>query len=333
MAMMTLSAALTGSTGPSTSRSMTGKPLRDRVFLGASFGDPRSVLTKLPLLEAKLGKRLDIASAFVDWSHVLGSADEIKLARGGATKVLLSWEPFGVRFTDVTDGRKDGYLREVASSVRRFPHLLYVRPWPEMNASWSSWQPTESGRQQDGGTPQEFVAAWRYMVSFLRGQGVANLRFVFSVDASENSTNTDVELLWPGAAYVDLIGIDGYNWGASVPGPKDSGDRWDSFTTIFAGMYERLTKLHPSTAIWITEFGCKDTSREDNANYPRQSSPRDPHNSKAAWLRDVLSLTSFPQLEALVYFNNRKERDWRMESPPEALAAFRSALWSREPPR
>lgn len=298
-------------------------PLSSHMVFGAYTPDLPSSPGALTALEQQLGHNVAIASGFVDWKYVFGGPSEVSLAAGGRRTVLLSWEPNGVRFTDVTSGAEDSYLQQIASSMRQYPYTLYVRPWPEMNGPWSSWQPTANGSHSDGGTPKQFIAAWRYLVTFMRSRGVDNLKFVFNPDASTFSGTTPISDIWPGSQYVDVMAMDGYNWGNSALGAIDTGDRWQSFDEIFAPMYRILTSLDSTAPVWIAEFGCKEPTEEDDWNYPTESSPIDPAHDKGTWIRQALASAAFPRITALVYFDKSKERDWRLDSSPGALAAAR----------
>lgn len=193
-------------------------PLSTHVAFGAAVPELPAGRTDLLALEDTLGAHLQIASAFVDWSYVPGGVNEAWMADGGARGLLLSWEPNGIRFTDVSSGKEDSYLQKAATSMLAYPYTLRVRPWPEMNANWSTWQPTAGGGKTNGATPAQFVAAWRYLVTFFRRRGVNNLKFVFNPDSSNWPANTPVSSIWPGSDYVDLLGIDRYNWGNGSAG-------------------------------------------------------------------------------------------------------------------
>ncbi len=296
-----------------------GATLGSDLMFGASIPDLPSGSADLPALEARLGSPLQIASTFVDWSYVIGGPNELRMADGGARKVLLSWEPWGVRFADVTAGKQDAYLQRVATSMRAFPYTVYVRPWPEMNANWSSWQPTADGSKPDGGTPTQFVAAWRYLVDFFHHGDVTNLRFVFNPDSSNWSSNTAIPSIWPGAKYVDVLGIDGYNWG------NDSvGGTWRTFDVIFSTMYGFLTHIDPTHPVWICETGSKEPREEDDGLFPNESAPVDPSNSKGTWIRQMLASTAFPRVRAVVWFNLRKGRNWPLTSSDDSLSAIQA---------
>jgi mannan endo-1,4-beta-mannosidase len=264
-----------------------GRPATASFIFGAAVDDLPRGRARLPALESELGQPVGIASTYVDWSHVFPGPDERWMAAGGKRKVLLSWEPWKIRFSDVTGHRTDSYLQSVADALRTFPSDLYVRPWPELNGDWSTWQPTARGEKRDGGTPAEFVAAWRYVVSFFRDRGIRNLKFVFNVDAANGPASTPVRGIWPGSAYVDVLGIDGFNWSAG---------RSRSFRQIFAPMYATLTALDPNLPVWVTEFGCA----------PRRTRPE--------WLAEMMTTRAFPRLRAVVYFDVKTREDWRLSS-------------------
>jgi len=300
--------------------------LGSHVMFGAAVPDLPAGRTDLPELENELGAHLQIASAFVDWSYVIGGPNELWMADKGTRRVLLSWEPYGVRFADVTSGKEDSYLQRVATSMAAYPYDVYVRPWPEMNANWSSWQPTAAGTKTEGGTPAQFVAAWQYLVNYFRSRGVSNLKFVFDPDASNWSTNTPISSIWPGSTYVDALGIDGYNWG------NDSvGDTWRSFDTIFSNMYSILTGLDATHPVWIAETGSKEPQEEDDSLYPQESAPIDPANSKGTWINQMLASSGFPRVTAIAWFDKKKERDWRLDSSADALSVIKSYLSTAAP--
>ncbi|MDB4974432.1 MAG: hypothetical protein JWN48_2773 [Myxococcaceae bacterium] len=305
----------------------TGTPLRDRVKLGAYVqGLPyydRST-KEFARLEQKLGTKLPILSGFVDWDYPIGGERDLALAAQGTRTLLYSWEPHClsegecISFAKVAAGAYDPYLLRVAENMRHFPYDLYVRPWGEMNADWSAWQPGSD--KQRAGTPEEFIQAWRHVHDLFKKQKVENLKFVFNPDATDDESTVPVTRIWPGAEYVEVLGIDGYNWGLGV---KDKPGQWRDFDDIFASMYQTLTALHPSAPVWICEVGSKEPEKDDGNVRP---APRDRTHKKGAWIDAMMSSTRFPRVAALVVFNVFKERDFRFESSSDSLRAMRRQL-------
>jgi beta-mannanase len=183
-----------------------------------------------------------------------------------------------------------------------------------MNGDWQSFQPTRDGAKANGGTPAEFVAAWRHVVDHLRAAGVDNIKWVFNPTVDTYAETTHVSDIWPGAGYVDVLGLDGFNWGEDPMWGE-----WRPFTAIFAKQYRRLTRLHPTAPVWICEVGSKEPRRDDGA-------PRDRRQSKARWITDMMSARAFPRIDTVIWFNEAKERDWRIESSRGSLRAMRRAL-------
>jgi mannan endo-1,4-beta-mannosidase len=264
--------------------------------------------------ESMVGRPMSIASYFYGFGDVFPGPTELGFADGGRRDVLLSWDMGPTRFRQWARGRYDGYLREIARAAHAYPYPLYVRPWPEMNGDWQPFQPTQQGHREYGGTYRQFVLAWRHVVTFTRKHGARNIRWVFNPTADTYRQTTRVDRIWPGHHYVDVLGLDGYNWGSG-----GTFGRWQSFHDIFAQQYHRLTRLDRRLPVWICEFGSKEPLVDDGA-------PVDPQHSKAAWLRDALSARRMPQLRAMVYFQADKERDWRVDSSDDALLAARQGL-------
>ena len=105
--------------------------------------------------------------------------------------------------------------------------------------------------RRDAGPVHRRLAACR---DLFRADGATNVRWVFNPTSDTYAQTTDVATIWPGAAYVDVLGIDGYNWG------NGGGLAWTAFTDIFYEQYTRLTALDATAPVWICEFGSKEAT-------------------------------------------------------------------------
>jgi beta-mannanase len=74
----------------------------------------------------------------------------------------------------------------------------------------------EASTSQKFGSSADFVAAFRRVVSIFRAQGATNVEWTWQATPwafKVNSSDRRYAAKWyPGDAYVDNIGIDGYNW-------------------------------------------------------------------------------------------------------------------------
>lgn len=286
-------------------------PLRKRVEFGAWVAGMVADPSQFSAREAQLGAPLKIASYFLGYGDWFPTAYDAAFAKAGK-KVLISWDMGPYRFTDWSSGQHDDYLRLIGSLAAKYPYPLYVRPWAEMNGDWVDYQPTAAGEKPYGGTPAQFKQAWEHVVQTVRAAGGTNIKWVFNPYAATYAEATDITTIWPGRAYVDVLGIDGYNWGG---GPTP----WQTFNTVFTTMYNKIAGLDSTLPIWICEVGSREPSINDGAAVLSG-------RSKGAWVTDMFAQTGFARLAAIVWFDEAKERDWRFDSSPAALSAFRTAL-------
>jgi mannan endo-1,4-beta-mannosidase len=212
---------------------------------------------------------------------------------------LITWQATGKPLSAISEGRYDTYLRGWAKGVRDIQGEVYIRLFPEMNGNWTSWN----------GNPKQLVAAWQHIVTLFRQEGATNARWVWSPNVTDEPSieANRMELYYPGASYVDVLALDGYNWGTTRIYTT-----WKRFEDIFQTPYERVTALGKQQ-VWLAEIA----STEHGGD-------------KATWINDMLDSTAFPRINAVVWFNENKETDWRIESSQQSLSAFRE--WFNEAP-
>ena len=104
------------------------------------------------------------------------------------------------------------YLRQYASEAKAWGHPFFLRFASEMNGSWVSWSERHSGNSAG-----QFVQAWRHVHDIFTSVGATNVTWVWCPN-TENAYTTPLEDLYPGNAYVDWAGIDGYNFSTDLDG-------------------------------------------------------------------------------------------------------------------
>ncbi len=202
--------------------------------------------------------------------------------------------------TGVVIGKYDSYIRQFATDAKTWGHPLYLRFAHEMNGNWYPWG-TGNGNP-NGNSPGDFVATWRHVHDIFTNVGATNVRWVWCVNVSGGGL-TPYSQLYPGDGYVDWVALDGYNWGGNP------GHTWQSLHDVFSASYQEVTAL-TSKPVMIAETG----SAEEGGN-------------KADWISQGLLNTmpqSFPRIQAVLWFDWNLEHDWRVNSSPASLAAFRS---------
>jgi len=214
---------------------------------------------------------------------------------------------------DVLAGKYDDYIIKFATDAKTYGGKILIRFLHEFNGNWYVWSGKKNGGENGGA--QKVVAVWRYVVYKFREVGANNVKWIWnphgpSIDRSEESWN-DIKNYWPGDNYVDWIGMDAYNWY-----PKDpwGGKRpFRDFDNCFKDLYNECIALGNQPII-IAEFATPEFNFEGK--------------TKADWINDALNKikTDYPRIKMFIWFQINKELDWRINSSPEALEAFKTAI-------
>jgi hypothetical protein len=136
----------------------------------------------------------------------------------------------------------------------------------EMTGDWYNWSEGKCPRAE----PDCYVLAWRHAVDAMRSVPGQHFRFLWTVFPG---TAAAIDA-WPGAAYVDLVGTDVYDWyggpGNTYPhtasGQLDHDARWREILTQPGGLdwLARLSQLTgkpvaiPEWGLDFHSFGGKD---------------------------------------------------------------------------
>jgi hypothetical protein len=286
---------------------------RDLLFGVYAPPAPMSGMQAVWDLEKGIGHTVDIVHLYQAWGAEWGEfREEYFTAADDERRILLTWEPWlpaggtyqpPFRLAEILRGRYDGYISSWASGLRAYGKPVYLRPMHEMNGNWYPW----SGQVNDN-NPEQYREAWRHIHDTFEQMGVDNVVWVWSPYALDVPASNRFEDYFPGSDYVDIMGLDGYNWGDCAP---EYGG-WQSFDDIFRPAYERMQKLS-AKPIWIAEVA---------------SAPEG--GDKRAWIKDAFTSLrdSYSAIEAVVWFHHNKECDWRLTTPADALQAASEALRS-----
>jgi mannan endo-1,4-beta-mannosidase len=310
-------------TRPKTTSSITEvKTLPPRaVYLGAwvqGFWDNTTrTLDTSPLtkFEGLIDKKMAIANIYADWTY-LPSSDLIislnDISDNGWVPMISSNPSFfddcpktyESLYKTIASGECDEFLKSIAKNLRSYQKPILLRFAWEMNLPDMYWSIPKVNS-----TPEEFTEAWRHFHSVIKDEKADNVKWVLSFNTSSSKTIPYADL-YPGHEYVDWVAIDGYNWGDT-----QDWSGWTSFNGVFRNSYNELIAVSPKP-VMLSEVNSA-TSGGD----------------KAAWLKDMLEVqipNEFPQIEAIVFFNENKTEgesvDWRMEISSDYLIALKEGL-------
>ncbi len=272
----------------------------------------------LKALKSAIGRDPEIVMWYQGWGaagngKLLDLAMLQRVAARGAIP-MITWEPW------VPGGsvNQPAYMLSVIAGTT---HDLYARSWASQLAAWGkpvllrfahemngTWYPWAAGKNNN--TAGDYVEAWKHLRGVFDEEGADNVGWVWSPNVVGANTSPDdafeqFRALYPGDEFVDWVGLDGYNWG------NGDGNRWDSFADVFGPSIGAIRRVAGSTSLMIAETASASSGGD-----------------KAAWIRSAFFSEiplDFPEIRAIVWFDENKERPWRFDTNADTAKAFRAA--------
>ncbi len=252
--------------------------------------------------EGQVGRKFDIVNRNHEFSAGLTSTffyDRKHIADGRT--VLMSWRATDnpnstngtrdpQRARKIVAGQFDKEIEAMAIAMRDLEApILMMFAW-EMDQN--------AGQPQLIGTPQEFIAAWRYVHGIFQQKGATNVEWVFAPRA-RSFAKGEGQTFYPGYDYVDWIG------GLSVPI-----NSFEDPETIYNAWYQWGVNIGKPQLLWVG-------LREDPAN----------RFWKSNFIEQIRTLasTQWSGLKAIVYYSNISPLgfDYTIDTSSPALNAFR----------
>lgn len=216
------------------------------------------------------------------------------------TILMISWEPYLDNFDevsilpDVAEGKYDNLITDFAGSCKAYGKPVIIRWGHEMNGNWYPW----SGIRLNNDT-EVYKEVYRKIYNIFKIQKCKNVKFVFCVnylDVPGKKWNR-FEKYYPGADYVDYVGIDIYNFGNTMKWNKWfwNRSRWRNPKDIIGKPYERIIRMAPDKPILLCEVGS--TSSGGN---------------KKEWIEKFFKSikNKYKAVKGFSWFDHKKETDW-----------------------
>jgi hypothetical protein len=297
------------------------------LYWGASIGDqisgeqPPWDMGALSQFEGMTGKPLSLVHFMAPFAQCSSSdcsyydfpTKEMEGIRQHGSIPFFSWSSQSIpssvnepnfQLSDVIAGTYDSYIREWATEAKEWGHPFFLRFNWEMNGNWFPWSEGVNGNQAG-----EYVAAWRHVHDIFTSTGATNATWVWCPNVDPEGKMQDLAQLYPGDAYVDWTGLDGYNWGTNPAKP----DRWRTFDQLYNTTYHEIVdKIAPAKPMVIGEVGSTEYG-----------------GSKATWIEEMLSElpTEYPKIRGLLWFEKFDDgMDWPVETSTSATSAFAAGI-------
>ncbi len=220
---------------------------------------------------------------------------------------MITWEPWTRSFPEfksdpdlsrnrkvfhaILAGRLDKYIFAYAQRLRDYHRPVLLRFAHEPDNPAYPWS------QTGGNTPDEYIAAWQYIVNFLKRMGASNVAWVWNPWQPSGVTR-----YFPGAAFFDWFGLTSLNYGQAAQDGK-----WYSFEQLYTGFQAEFAKLGIEKPTMLAEFGS--TAYGGN---------------RGKWLGEALGAVAsrHPEIRAIVFFHSDRDRNWATSWRPPGNPPF-----------
>lgn len=267
-------------------------PSPEKKYIGVyEKGAPRSY-QPINKFADKIGQRPSIALYYSAWyTPFQGQFAQTAYSHGAATLVQI--QPNGISLQSLANGQYDHFLTSYADQVRAFGHPVVLSFGHEMNGTWYSWGAGHVA-------PSVFIAAWRHVVSLFRAAGADNVTWMWTVN-SLTAASGSLSQWWPGSAWVNWIGIDGYYIHST-----------DTFQLVFGNTLNEIRGF-TNKPVLISETGAG------------------PQPGQVTQIQGLFNSVQSDDLLGIVWFDQGQNhgifhQDWRLEDSPGAMSAFRAGV-------
>jgi len=276
----------------------------NRILIGADVAKEQqsSGYAATFVAERQTGRKFDLINRNHEFSAGLKSDFffDRKHIEDGRT-LLMSWRATDnpnstngtrdpQRARKIVNGEFDEQIEAMATAMRDLEAPIL------MMFAWEMDQ--DAGQPQLIGTPQEFIAAWRYVHRIFEQRGATNVEWVFAPRA-RSFAKGEGQTFYPGSEYVDWIG------GFAVPI-----NTYEDPVTIYRSWYEWGINTGKPQLLWV---GLRE--KPDDAAW------------KPGFIDQIRSLatSNWTGLKAIVYYSNLSPLgfDYTIDTTNRSLQAFR----------
>jgi hypothetical protein len=257
-------------------------------YLGVAIdGTPRD-MTKIYEFADRIGKQPNLITIYESFTDNFAAAEVRRTYQYGALPIVR-WEPFNATLADIAAGKHDRYVTTFATAVRTLNLPIALTFAHEMNGDWYPWS-------RKTNRPEDYVAAWRHLHAVFAAVGATNVIWTWTPNVINPMPNIRLRPFYPGNAYVDWVGIDGYH-------------TYQEQAT-FRGLFEPTMKE-------IRQFTQKSFLIVETAAEP---GPRRPQQIAGLFS----GVAARPDVLGLVWFNNNGTGQWNIDGDLMSVTAFRT---------
>jgi len=255
------------------------------IYIGRGSNDLASI-------ESQAGKQANIETTFSGWGDSFPSNFASALCPGNQT-LWIYWENYGYSLDGIIAGAYDPYIKSYAQGAVNYQCPVIISLFHEMNGNWDDWDGTVGNN-----SPVKIIAAWRHVHDLFEGASNVKWAWVVNNGSVPDVPGNQFSDYWPGSAYVDYVGIDGFNFG----------NPWQTFAQVFDAAVARVQTF--GKPIYLSSLASVAGSQ------------------KAQWITDLGTyIKTSPNVVGWIWFNeNGGGTNWLITSDAASLAAFKAII-------
>jgi hypothetical protein len=282
-------AARADTAAPAAQRALSTKPMS---YLGVFEQNEIKSYAQVQQFGQAVGRAPNLVLYFIGWNFF--NLQFAQAAWAHNAFLVADLDPKGVSVASIAAGKQDAHLKTVASEVKSFGHPVIISFGHEMNGSFNTW----GYRHVPAAT---FVKAWKHVWTLFRAAGATNVTWLWTVNY-ESAGEGPIGPWWPGAAYVNWVGIDGYFYGKTY-----------SFGNLFIPTMVAVRKLAPKTPILIAETAAGQIA------------------GQAGKISNLFAGASRNGVLGLIWFDENQKgnfwkQQWRIEGHPASVGTFKTSV-------
>ncbi|NLX02280.1 MAG: hypothetical protein GXY40_07095 [Syntrophomonadaceae bacterium] len=280
-------------------------------LLGSTFDRDNNLNGTLSNVKSAYGKSYSSALIYVDWGEPIPYL--IDDVTNNNASLQLSIEP-NQGLQAVNDNQ---YLRQLARQLREFGNPVFLRFAGEMNGDWTAW----------GMQPELYKEKFR-LVADVMHRDAPNVAMVWSPNYVPDDK---LDSYYPGDAWVDWVGINGYADYYFVGNPQNDNAAW-TWTKFYQG--HKANPLTKFKKIYNAYSGKKPIMISETGVAWANSRPYQVVDGWAAQtLKQVYGYIPllYPRIKAVYYFNSGIPQDFSIYNVSQnstMTQAYREAIAS-----
>jgi len=257
---------------------------------------------------ALVQKDLGVVMYFIDWS-IAGQngsyfddflPNKIQQTFGAnAPAIMLTWMPlrgrapgctknyaYAIPLNDIAAGLCDNYIRNFGLALKARPERYIVRLAHEMNLYSTPWSPRNFNQGASA-----YIAMYRHVYNVIESVNADNIELMWSPNYFSDPVvpGNDRNDYYPGDAYVDWIGLSGFNYYTYLRSP------WKTFQDLYNS--NRFNYV-------LRDLACQYPKPQILAEIGTVEGPGAPQN-KASWIvQTYADVPAFPFVRSILWFND-----------------------------